>query len=397
MNDPLYLSAKEAATELGISVSTLYAYVSRKNIRSVQVDGSRKRLYFRSDVERLKSTKRAGPQSSAGPVMVTETKISLLTEDGLFYRGKNSVSLAECASLEETAEWLWDVPAGSAFTDSMPSLPADYQALHKQIRTLPTTEQACILLPFVKNANPRSYNLSRQGLVRTGADITRLFASIVCRIDKPSPTPIHELVADKLRAPAGFDDIIRRLLVLFADHELSPSTFAVRTLANTGANPYHIVAAGIMCYKGQRLIDVRFDRTNRILQEILTERDPAEPIIRRFKIGESIEGFEAGLHQTHDPRSTHMIQAMSQQLGDDEQFQRLAVAVRTAKELADLNPDLTLITAFVGQKLGITNDFIQIAALGRIAGWIAHASEQFHDHQLFRPRADYVGNLPHCP
>ena len=37
---------------------------------------------------------------------------------------------------------------------------------------------------------------------------------------------------------------------------------------------------------------------------------------------------------------------------------------------------------------------LTIFALGRTAGWIAHAIEQYERHQLIRPRAAYTGVPP---
>jgi citrate synthase len=51
--DELYLSAEEAAGLLGVNLPTLYAYVGRKNIRSLKVEGSRKRRYWAADIQRL--------------------------------------------------------------------------------------------------------------------------------------------------------------------------------------------------------------------------------------------------------------------------------------------------------------------------------------------------------
>jgi len=55
--EDLYLSADEAASRLGISLATLYAYVSRKNLRSLKVEGSRSRRYWAADIERLSKSK----------------------------------------------------------------------------------------------------------------------------------------------------------------------------------------------------------------------------------------------------------------------------------------------------------------------------------------------------
>ncbi|MGH7334479.1 MAG: helix-turn-helix domain-containing protein [Candidatus Rokuibacteriota bacterium] len=58
-----YLTADQAARQLGIKRATLYAYVSRGVLRSYRQGIKRERLYLRADVERLL---RVAP-SGAGP------------------------------------------------------------------------------------------------------------------------------------------------------------------------------------------------------------------------------------------------------------------------------------------------------------------------------------------
>jgi citrate synthase len=48
-----YLTAQEAANELGISLDTLYAYVSRGMLKSYRQGIKRQRLYRRSEIESL--------------------------------------------------------------------------------------------------------------------------------------------------------------------------------------------------------------------------------------------------------------------------------------------------------------------------------------------------------
>src|SRR3712207_9274353 len=59
-----YLTAGQAAEELGVSLATLYAYVSRGMIRSEAAGRSRSRRYRAEDVRRLKERKerRRDPQ-----------------------------------------------------------------------------------------------------------------------------------------------------------------------------------------------------------------------------------------------------------------------------------------------------------------------------------------------
>src|SRR5687767_13590867 len=47
------LSASEAAAELGVSLATLYAYVSRGMVRSIAEPGRRQRRYAAADIRRL--------------------------------------------------------------------------------------------------------------------------------------------------------------------------------------------------------------------------------------------------------------------------------------------------------------------------------------------------------
>src|SRR4028118_2236895 len=58
MGGTRYLTAREAAQELGVSVATLYAYVSRGLVRSEAIGGKRRyRRYRAEDIRRLKERK----------------------------------------------------------------------------------------------------------------------------------------------------------------------------------------------------------------------------------------------------------------------------------------------------------------------------------------------------
>ncbi len=71
--DELYLSAEEAASLLGVNLTTLYAYVGRKNIRSMKVEGSRKRRYWAADIHRLVKGNRGGDSPSTDAPAPTPT------------------------------------------------------------------------------------------------------------------------------------------------------------------------------------------------------------------------------------------------------------------------------------------------------------------------------------
>src|SRR5882762_9261292 len=87
--DSNYLSAEQAAKALNVNLQTLYAYVSRKGVRSLPIPGTRKRRYWKSDIDRLRDKKLPAP-ITPGPLK-HESEITFLTGSDIFYRGKNAV------------------------------------------------------------------------------------------------------------------------------------------------------------------------------------------------------------------------------------------------------------------------------------------------------------------
>ncbi|MGH7359861.1 MAG: citrate/2-methylcitrate synthase, partial [Candidatus Rokuibacteriota bacterium] len=68
-------------------------------------------------------------------------------------------------------------------------------------------------------------------------------------------------------------------------------------------------------------------------------------------------------------------------------------AAMTARTGLPVNVDF--FSAVVYHALGIPGDLCtSIFAVGRVAGWCAHALEQYADNRLIRPRAEYVGRSP---
>src|SRR6202000_1158342 len=120
-DDPLSLTARDAATELSVSPATLYAYVSRGLIRSEPGDSARSRRYRAEDVRGLKNRRTPlietqGLKSADLPVM--DSAVSTITEEGPIYRGVRAVTLAESATCEQCASLLGDSKAAAPFTKS---------------------------------------------------------------------------------------------------------------------------------------------------------------------------------------------------------------------------------------------------------------------------------------
>ncbi|HEX9391809.1 MAG TPA: citrate synthase [Usitatibacteraceae bacterium] len=394
MNDKnLYLTAEEAARQLRVSVATLYAYVSRKRVRSETIDGSRKRRYWKADIDRLSGkltdTDLLAPQTP----LATHSKITLITEGGLYFRGHDAIAMSERSTIESVAALLWQIDESALFSVPPPAAPDTWLHFQTNLEGMTTRECAFALLPMLERTNPRSYDLSPQGFARTGADALRWYAALVGKVNKPTAQPLHQFLAKALKAPAGFGEIIRRLLVLSADHEFDAITYAVRAVANVGVTPYQAITTGLIASQGQRIFAERFGAVSRLLQEILSSNDGSIPIVQRLRNGESLPGFNISVDRP-DPRTTAIMGALRERLHGDRIFQRLITAEATARDASRKSMEFIVPAVFIGNRLGMHGEELGISSVGRVVGWIAHAMEQFHENELIRTHSTYVGPLP---
>ena len=199
------------------------------------------------------------------------------------------------------------------------------------------------------------------------------------------------------------------VLTLHADHELNASTFAARVAVATLADLHAAIVAAISTLKGPRHGGANED----VLALLLEIGDPAraEPFVearlgargslsRRERADPKarIPGFGHRVYKVDDARARvlrGMAKSMAEATGRGRLFEvaeRLYDAMRARTSLP-VNVDF--FSAVVYDALGIPPDFCtSIFAVGRVAGWCAHALEQYTDNRLIRPRAEYVGPAP---
>jgi len=387
----MYLSAQEAADALGVSRTTLYAYVSRRGIRSVAVPGSRERLYWRTDIERAKTARGRPPvrRENAPP---PESAISLIGPDALYYRGMDAVALAKHHSLEQVAALLWDQPEAAVFTDRLPIFPETMRQIAATMRTSSGTARAAAALPLIEDANPRSFDFSPAGMASTGADVLRSLTALKLGAPAPSAAPIHEQVGAHLGLSFAWQDFVRRMLVLSADHGFEPSTYAVRSVAGIGVSPYRSVAAGLLLVGGRRTQLGRFDVITRLLTDIC-EGDPDEVMLARLKGDDQVPGFGYDAYRHRDPRARALLDQLDVVMGDAISLKRLKRAIAIVEDARGLYPDYALVSEFAGRQF-MEDKRDSMFVLGRSVGWIAHSIEQYRTGEAIRPASIYTGRLP---
>ncbi len=393
MVDSNYLSAEQAAKALNVSLQTLYAYVSRKGVRSLPIPGTRKRRYWKSDIDRLLD-KRLPRPVTPGPLK-HESEITLLTGSDVFYRGRNAVDLAEHSSFESVAALLWGFNEEDVFGKVLPKMPPLFKQMDKLLAKESEINRATAFFALLEQANPKAYDLSPIGMARTGVDILRCLAAITLRTSKVSVEPIHLFVARNRGLSPPLADLVRRLLILSADHAFEPGTVAVRTVASTGVTPWRSLISGFSVTLGRR--GRSFEAIYRFIIEIVACGDPYAMVVGRIRDGERLPGFDsdtvASVHKTGDPRVRAIFDFCSVILAKDPAFARVNAVTAAIREIKNVEPSFAFMAVFVGWKIGL-HHLDSLFHLGRSAGWVAHAIEQYQAGETHRQPETYQGALP---
>jgi citrate synthase len=386
----MLFSAREAADRLGIKLDTLYAYVSRGRLRSVMVPGTRERRYRSEDVQALLDG-RSGTRPPASPdpealIPVIGSSVCLIENGCFYYRGRDAVGLSDQATLEEIARLLWLDEAVSEFADaSGPGRQASAVSASGLI------ERCQIGLVALGDEDLPALDLTRARVARTG---WRILRELTARIAPPMPSadPIHRRLAAAWRLSEPGADLLRRCLVLIADHELNPSTFVARCVASTGATPYAVVAAALSALSG-RFHGGETSRAEGLLHELSEGDDPMAVMAGRLARGERLPGFGQPLYPEGDPRAIAILAALAKVV--PEAHALAEKAAETGLRLIGRRPNVDFALAATAIGLGLPRDgALGLFIVGRTVGWIAHAIEQYESGVLIRPRARYLGPQP---
>jgi citrate synthase len=386
----IFLTSRQAADRLGIKLDTLYAYVSRGRLRSVSVAGSRERRYRAEDVEALREPRnnhrlpRGADPEALMPVI--SSSICLIENHRLYYRGRDAIRFSDVATLEETATLLWRDEPGSEYAEAEGT-----GAFPAEISPSGLIERCQIRLAWMADKDLPALDLTRAGVIRTGRRILRELAGCVAPA-VPSCGPIH----CRLAAACGLDeagaDILRRCLVLIADHELNASAFVARCVASTGATPYAVVSAALGALSGRRHGGASA-RAEALFTEIARGGDAMAVMAGRLARGEDLPAFGHFLYPEGDPRAAVILDAVTRALPEARPLIEAAAEAGIRLTGGRPNVDFALAAAATGLRLP-RNSALALFVIGRTVGWIAHAIEQYESGILIRPRARYIGPQP---
>lgn len=394
---PQFYSAKEAARKLGVSVTTLYAYVSRGKLQAQPGASHRERRYRRDEVDHLAAQLAAARSPNAATRRsldfgrpVVPSSLCLIEGGRLYYRGRPATDMAESESLEAVAAWLWDCDEREAF----PRVPARRRS-RRRVAPVATVPSALALMMRMSRAgslraSSRNEEPSASIPVQGGALVRALAGAMIGRA--PGSAPLHEQLADAWGSSRRQADLVRMALVLCADHELNASTFAVRCVASTQASLRTALVAGLAALSGP-LHGGATERVEALFDALSRARRLDDAARAQLLPNDRLPGFGHLLYPGGDVRATMILERLRP--GQARLWHKVAAC---GEQLTGEKPSLDFALVALRRELRLPRGAaFALFALGRSVGWIAHAAEQRRSGQLIRPRAEYTGPRPLMP
>ena len=408
---PTYLTATEAASTLGISVPTLYSYVSRGLLNSTPDMDGKRHGYAADEVRRLARRKADGKRAGKVAqkvldwgVPVLESRITSIANGRLFYRGHDALAWAATATLEDTAALLWECER--ELIDETPDVPlpaTQWNAALKLTRRQAPHQRALVMLPIAAAHLPGIWALDRQGRIETAGALLRVLAAALTA-SAPSREPLHRQLAKAWGITRRRTlDLLRTSLVVCADHELNASAFTVRCIASTGMHLFGAVTGGLAALAGPRHCGETV-RVSTMLAEAAQAGDVEHYVMSHMTYDDPrartvLPGFGHPLYPDGDPRAALLMTMLDACTGvrtaERARLRSIETVVDVAGRTTGLAPTIDFALSSIERVLALpAGAAFGLFALGRAAGWIAHAMEQIDDGRLIRPRARYVGSEP---
>lgn len=379
---PGWLTAEEAMARLGVRAQTLYAYVSRGRIETEPDPGDPRRSRYRlSDVAALAARKGRGRKAAdvarnaiAWGEPVLASAITTIEHGRLYYRGRDAAVLAETASLESVARLLRGGHGAVLKTSERAPVPPLPEMRARMFAML--AERA--------GADQPSRGRAALALAVEAASLLDTLADAAA--GEAGEGAIHLRLARAWGCDQDAAELIRRTLVLLADHELNASTFAARVTASTGASLAAAALAGLSALSGP-LHGGMAPRVWNLVEES-RRIGPEATVAGRLARGAPVPGFGHPLYPAGDPRAGALLGALT----PSAEMMALRYSVEMATGEA---PNIDFALVALSDALNLPHDApFAVFAVARCAGWIAHAVEQLQTGQLIRPRARYTGPPP---
>jgi citrate synthase len=330
----------------------------------------------------------------------------------LVIRGRSVEELAGHATYEEAARLLLDGFFDDLPADLAPALGRARDAIFADVTALDDALLALTPIEAMRALTARLADGDDLGTALRLIAAPAVFTAAVVRKQAGqapvAPDPSLGHAADILRmlrgapAPAAEVKAFETYIVTVIDHGLNASTFTARVIASTQAGLASAFLGGLSALKGP-LHGGAPGPVIEMLDGIGAPGRARAWIEAALDRGDRLMGFGHRVYKVRDPRADALKRAVRQlaersnvlpgRLAFAEAVEEAALAIlKDRKPNRSLQTNVEFYTALLLEALTFPPSAFTCAfAMGRSAGWIAHAREQVLGGRLIRPQSRYVG------
>jgi citrate synthase len=183
-------------------------------------------------------------------------------------------------------------------------------------------------------------------------------------------------------------------LVLHADHELNCSAFATRVTSSSLSDLHSAIVSAMGALKGP-LHGGANEQVILMLKRIGTIEKCEQFVKDALQAKEKVMGIGHRVYKNGDPRAAVLrkfSEKLTQKIGEPIWYQMSSMIDDTMFKEKGLMPNVDFYSATVYYSMKIPTDlFTPIFAVSRVAGWCAHAFEQYANNRIYRPRGKWAG------
>jgi citrate synthase len=242
-------------------------------------------------------------------------------------------------------------------------------------------------------------------LISRTATIAAAIARIRKGYDPVDPDSSLDHTANYLLMTTGEkpDELMAKVMdvsmILHADHGMNASTFTTMVVHSTMSDMYSAIVGGIASLKGP-LHGGANERAVEDLLRMKDEEDAARYVRDCIANKKKIMGFGHRVYKAYDPRAK-VLSKFSQEVTEKKGMGHLyRIARRIEEEVVaaygekGIFPNVDFYSGTIYHAFGIESAmFTPIFAVSRVSGWCARVLEYIPMNRIFRPRAEYVGEL----
>ncbi|GIL16726.1 MAG: citrate synthase [Oligoflexia bacterium] len=350
-------------------------------------------------------------------VVACTTAVSSIQGNTLSYRGFTIEDLAANSTFEEVVFLLWNnrLPTAAELEKFKSDLTAEYTLpaeLIQSLKTVPTKVHPMqwlrtafsLMSHWDADANDNSEEANKRKAIKMVAKMGTLVCAfealrngkepVAPKKDKSIAWNFMYMLKGGAEPKADLVKIFDTCLILHADHELNCSAFATRVTTSSLSDMYSAITSAIGALKGP-LHGGANEQVMIMLKKIGTNEKAQQFVKDALSAKEKVMGIGHRVYKDGDPRAAilrKMSDQLTKQIGEHHWYEMSTLIDDTMYKEKGLMPNVDFYSATVYYSMGIPIDiYTPIFAVSRIAGWIAHANEQYANNRIYRPRGKWTG------